>query len=714
MDMLDNLNRSQTAADASGMALAILDRLPVGSMLLDHSLRVNFWSGWLNDWAGVSVGGAEGKLLGSLFPAVLETEFSATVDAVIRTQQDIHWSQSAEPELLDSIEQAFTGGSRELPLHNIAFLSLTLPEYGSCCLVQLTEAPFDSLIKSGSEASLERIFQQREILSTVCDQVADGVLLLDKRGIVEHINPVGRQLLGVIETAASLPHINDLMALENEVGEPLELPSSAALERGAASFTMENTLLSGSGADAIPVIVTATPLRDSENQLTGCVVVIRAVNEARHLSSRLHWQASHDPLTQLGNRRLLETELVSAIENAQKNNTIHTLLYIDMYNFSVVNDTCGHKAGDELLRRFARLLESQVSSKDVVTRIGSDEFAVLINERSVEDARSVAENMVWEIKAFSFPWDERRLKIGASIGAKVIDRTASSEIDVLLAAGASCGLAKEAGRNRIHFHYRSMEVMQRQSIVDWIPKITEALEDNRFELYCQPIAPINDINGVRHYEVLARMLDKQGNSIKPGNFIPAAEHYSLIEDIDRWVFDHLLDYLVELQQAGKDTGARFAVNLSGFSVGDEALKDHLISRFRETGIDPKRIQFEITETTAIRHFDRAIHLIDALKNEGCTFALDDFGNGLSSLGYLKQLPVDYLKIDGSFIRVMATSDVDYSMVSTINHLGQIMGISTIAECVETKEQLEMLEEIGVDYIQGYFIAKPQPIASLFS
>ncbi|WP_461518269.1 putative bifunctional diguanylate cyclase/phosphodiesterase [Porticoccus sp.] len=558
-------------------------------------------------------------------------------------------------------------------------------------------------------ANLEALFHQRKLISTVFSQVVDGILLTDRHGLVEHLNPIGMELLGVNDSQPNR-YVDELMVLINESGQQVESPCLGALARGKAISAPENTQLKVPGQQPFQVVVTATPLRNRLNEITGTVMVFRSISEARRVSTRLTWQATHDPLTQLANRRCLENEILKSIDAAHSDETTHTLLYIDLYNFSVINDTCGHNAGDELLCQFARLLEKQAEPRDVVARIGNDEFALLLNERTVEESREVAEQLLWQIKEFSFPWGERRLKVGASIGAKVIDRSTTSEIDVLVAAGTSCATAKESGRNRINFNYRTVEVSQRQSIAQWIPIITEALEEDRFVLYCQPIVSVLEARNakVRHYEVLVRMVDREGNIVPPGKFIPVAEHYGLVEDIDRWVLNHIFDHL----QQNKDKEQCFAVNLSGNTISDEGLKDYIVGKFQSTGVSPSRLQFEVTETAAIRHFDRAMDLIHALKDLGCYFSLDDFGSGLSSLGYLKELPVDYLKIDGSFIRNMELNEVDYSMVSTINHLGHIMGIATIAECVENASQLSMLQEIGVDYAQGYLIAKPAPLSSL--
>ncbi len=557
--------------------------------------------------------------------------------------------------------------------------------------------------------NLEALFHQRKLLSAVFSQVVDGILMVDKHGLVEHLNPIGMELLGVNDSQPN-QYIDDLMVLVDEDGEVVESPCLTALTRGKTVDVADNTMLKVGGQPLLQVVASATPLRNRLNEMTGVVLVFRSVSEARRISTRLTWQATHDPLTELGNRRYLENEILKAIDAAHLNDSTHTLLYIDLYNFSVINDTCGHNAGDELLCQFARMLEKQAGPKDVVARIGNDEFALLLNELGVDESRELAEQLLWQIKDFSFPWGERRLKVGASIGAKVIDRSTTSEIDVLVEAGTSCASAKESGRNRIHFQYRSVEVAERQSIAQWIPIISEALEEDRFVLYCQPIVPVvsKGAKHAGHYEVLVRMLDREGGIIPPGKFIPAAEHYGLIEDIDRWVLDKIFVYLQETPNSDQC----FAVNLSGKTVCDEDLKDYIIHKFDSTGVDPARLQFEVTETAAIRHFDRAMDLIRALKDKGCSFSLDDFGSGLSSLGYLKELPVDYLKIDGSFIKKMELNEVDYSMVSTINHLGHIMGITTIAECVENETQLAMLQEIGVDYAQGFLIAKPMPLANL--
>jgi EAL domain-containing protein (putative c-di-GMP-specific phosphodiesterase class I) len=297
------------------------------------------------------------------------------------------------------------------------------------------------------------------------------------------------------------------------------------------------------------------------------------------------------------------------------------------------------------------------------------------------------------------------------MGVQLINRDSTSEIDVMLSASAACTAARELGRNRIQYQHLSQDSLRRHKLSKWTARISEALEEDRFVVYCQPIVPIRGQGDTRHYEALVRMLDPEGNLVPPGKFIPAAESSGLIDDIDRWVFDKVLSVLEALPPE-KQQLYTFSINLSGPTVCDEKFREHVIERVRNSVLVPKAIHFEITETAAVKHFDRAVGFIRALKELGCAFSLDDFGSGLSSFGYLKQLPVDYLKIDGSFVRKMEAGDVEFSMVSTINHLAHVMGLKTIAECVENKAQLSLLEEMGVDFVQGYAISAPVPMETV--
>ena len=408
----------------------------------------------------------------------------------------------------------------------------------------------------------------------------------------------------------------------------------------------------------------------------------------------------------------LESELTRAIDITQRTHQKHVLLYLDLYNFSLVNDTCGKAAGDALLKQCAVLFRRAAGNDPLVARIGNDEFAILLLDTPLEEGKAIADNIITIIKRFSFPWGERRLKIGISIGGEVIDRESGSDIDVLATAAFSCAAARKSGRNRALFQYQREKLYERKQVAEWEPRITDALDHDGFCLHYQPIISTRTTeHDCRHYEALIRMIDSKGRLILPGKFIPTAELYGLIDDIDRWAIRRVIADIQSLS-GRQQHDLRISINLSGPTISDDSFMPFLLDTIDMSGINPQHLQFEITETAAIRQFDRALELINALKARGCRFSLDDFGTGLSSLGYLKQMPVDYLKIDGSFIRNMELNDVDFSMVSTINHLAHVMGIATIAECVENQIQLSMLQEIGVDCVQGFFIEKPKPLSAI--
>jgi len=554
----------------------------------------------------------------------------------------------------------------------------------------------------------EALKRQRELLAAVFSQVADGIVLTDAGGVVEQINPVGLELLGLGPQQRHGQTIQSLLQMQDERGSHID-PCGEALRRGSTCLTPDNTLLLVKQRAPIEISGSATPLRDRRNRITGCVLVFRTIDQARRMSSRLSWQSDHDPLTQLPNRRFLEARLTNAIESARRGDQRHALLYIDLHSFSLVNDTGGRVAGDMLLLECGKLLQEVVGVEHLVARVGNDEFAILLRECPVDEVNEFIETLLARIRSFSFPWEERRLKIGVNIGVELIDANTSSEIDVLVAAAASCAAAKETGRNRVHFRQRQDDRPFMRKAATWAPKISEALEQDRFCLYFQPIIALGgDRKQYSHFEALIRMEDETGQLVAPGEFIPAAEQYGLIDEIDRWVVRRVITELGG-KQFTKRPDLRLCVNLSGATISDERFKNYLLQLIDESQIDPRQLQFEITETTAVRAFDRALDLMHQVKARGCYFSLDDFGSGLSSFSYLKDLPVDFLKFDGSFIRNIEFSDVDYSMVSAINHLAHIMGISTIAERIENQSQLAILEQIGVDYGQGFYIATPQTL-----
>ena len=505
--------------------------------------------------------------------------------------------------------------------------------------------------------------------------------------------------------------LHQVMPLANEDTGVRVSPVQEALTKASNIEVSESLLLKVRGAEPMSVAVSALPIRDSMNRVETCLVIFRPLSEARRVSSRLRWQSMHDTLTGLPNRKSLAERIQRAIESAKRDGYIHALLYIDLYNFSVINDTSGHMAGDEMLIQFGRLLLKTTGPSDIAARIGNDEFALLLHCINYDKAMAMAmaEQVLEVIKRFSIPWEGEILRVGASIGGIMIDKDALSDIDLMISAGSSCAAARDRGRNKIHFQSFNEEVSKRRSMATSMPKVVSALDENRFTLFAQPIVSLNkNVALPKYYEILVRMRDSDGTILPPSEFIPVAEHFSLIDDLDKWVFSNALKFLqkLQLQRIPLPT---LAVNLSGSTVGDENAIDYILAGFSDTGIAPKHIQFEITETAAVKHLPEAKQLIAPLRSVGVSFALDDFGSGLSSFAYLKGLPIDCLKIDSSFIQTMDNSEVDYSVVNTINHLGHIMGVSTVAEGVENKHQHSLLKKIGVDYIQGFLVQHPQPL-----
>ncbi len=440
--------------------------------------------------------------------------------------------------------------------------------------------------------------------------------------------------------------------------------------------------------------------------------MIRDVGESRALARQLSWQASHDALTGLSNRHDFEWRLQALVEDAGRAGKGHALLYIDLDQFKVVNDTCGHVAGDEMLRQVAAILQSCLRATDTLARLGGDEFGALLERCTLDQAEAVAEKLRVALAGYRFVWEGQTFAVRASIGVATIDAQSENAAAVLAAADAACFAAKEGGRNRIQTYHRDdAELARRRTEMGWVSRITDAIAANRLRLWCQPIVPVAGSGcGPSHYEMLARLEDADGRMIPPMAFIPAAERYGLMPAVDRHLVALAFDaFAARLAADERSAPPHIAINLSGMTLNDAGFLDFVREQFDRTALAPGRICFEITETAAIANLARARRFMEQLKGLGCLFSLDDFGSGFSSFAYLKNLPVDFLKIDGAFVKDMARDPIDCAMVEAINQVGHVMGIRTIAEFVENDEIRIMLRTIGVDYAQGYGIGKPQPV-----
>ena len=446
--------------------------------------------------------------------------------------------------------------------------------------------------------------------------------------------------------------------------------------------------------------------------------VVRDITEQKTAILRMEHHSMHDELTALLNRRAFMGRLnhlagVSVVDHRR-----HALLCLDMDQFKVINDTCGHAAGDELLRQVSGLLKSKVRGSDLVGRIGGDEFAILLTDCSTEKATEVAENLRQTLSASRFNWEGRSYELSASIGVAVIDDTAPDAETALSLADAACYVAKDTGRNRVQLYSASGECAQKRVEMDWVSRITRALDEDRFRLYYQSVAPVAiKASCHMHREILLRMVDPQGQIISPGQFMPAAEKYNLMGAIDRWVISRVFAAQAEAWRAtlsrcqtmGEECNAFTAINLSGASLNDDAFLAFLREQIAAHAVPPAAVCFEITETVAIQNLGRVSNFIGELKSLGFRFALDDFGSGVSSFAYLKALPVDFIKIDGALVREIVDSSLDFRIVESIVYVAQEMGVKTIAEFVENDEILQRLRAIGIDYAQGYGIHVPEAL-----
>ena len=452
-------------------------------------------------------------------------------------------------------------------------------------------------------------------------------------------------------------------------------------------------------------------LKADDGSVLGVEGIIRDITERKKNEKQLNYQATYDALTGLINRHEFEQRAVRLLSTLTTDSDEHALCFMDLDQFKVINDTCGHTAGDELLRQLGKVLQGAVSKRDTLARLGGDEFGVLMEHCTLDQAQRVASKLLKRIRDFQFSWEGQSFRVGVSIGLVAVTKSTPNFTELLKQADAACYMAKDLGRNRIHTYLpEDTELAQRQGEMQWVTRINQALEENRFCLYAQPIVPLNGSNH-KHYELLIRMVSESGEIIPPGAFLPAAERYGVMEKIDIWVIENAFSLLAANPEFVEKTHF-IAINLSGQSLVDNDFLELITLQLEKSGVEASRICFEVTETVAISNLTAAIKFISRLKKIGCRFALDDFGSGLSSFGYLKNLPVDFLKIDGMFVKDIVNDPIDYAMVRSINDIGQVMGMQTIAEFVENNEIKGMLKAIGVNYVQGYGIGEPQPFVEL--
>ncbi|MDP1683046.1 MAG: EAL domain-containing protein [Burkholderiales bacterium] len=561
----------------------------------------------------------------------------------------------------------------------------------------------------------EALFQAKERAEVTLYSIGDAVITTDAQGVVDYLNPVAETLTGWMLLEAKGQPLTEVFPIFNEATrEAVENPVARCLREGVIVGMANHTVLITRDGREVAIEDSAAPIRARSGEITGVVMVFHDVTQSREMAHKLSWQAAHDALTGLVNRREFENRLQNALAASHAEGQQHALLYIDLDQFKIVNDTCGHVAGDELLRQLAALLQRHMRASDTLARLGGDEFGVLLEHCPLDQAQRIAEGLRTATRDFRLVWENKTFEVSASMGIVAINRESGTLPQVLSAADMACYVAKERGRNRYHVYQESdADFARRHGEMLWVTRLNQALRDHRFVLYRQEIRPIAATGPGSFYEVLLRIRNEDGTLSLPGSFLPAAERYDLMCTIDRWVIQHLFaapNLLPRSDAPTKDGNGMIlaTINLSGASLNDETFLDFVRDSIKQYDINPHAICFEITETVAITHFDRAIRLVTALREIGCRFALDDFGSGLSSFGYLKNLPMDFLKIDGGLVRHIVDNPIDAAMVEAINDIGHVMGLKTIAEYVENDAIRDKLVTIGVDYIQGFGIEIPQP------
>jgi diguanylate cyclase (GGDEF)-like protein/PAS domain S-box-containing protein len=628
------------------------------------------------------------------------------------------YATEARPVIQAAVERAMTsadGWDLELPLiratgQRIWVRAVGAAEFEDGKPVRLVGAFQDITLLRSVSAELA---EQHQLLRVTLQSIGDAVITTNSSGIVTWLNPVAERMTGWLNTQAKGYPVEQVFHIVNEeTREPAENPVARCLQQGKVAGSAKRTVLISRQGEEFGIEDSASPIRHEGGDMLGVVLVFHDVTEQRRLSGEMSYRATHDALTGLVNRAEFETRLSRALRKAHDDRSEHALLFIDLDQFKLVNDACGHSVGDQLLKQVSKLLGETVRTRDTLARLGGDEFGVILEQCSAEKAQRVAQQICERMDDFRFMHDERRFRIGASIGLVPVDSRWPTTAAVLQAADSACYAAKDAGRNRVHTWFDTDQAMRaRQGEMQWAARLEQALDENRFVLYAQRIEALSPQSHGLHAEVLLRMIDIDGSIVQPGAFLPAAERFHFASRIDRWVLRHAIAALSPLvNRASVDT---LCVNLSGQSIGDRAFHREALDTLSQAGHELcRQLCLEITETAAVTNMADASVFIDQVRALGVRIALDDFGAGASSFGYLKSLKVDLIKIDGQYIRDLIDDPLDDAAVRCFVDVARVVGIQTVAEFVDRPEVLARVREIGIDFAQGFLLHRPEPLEAV--
>ena len=660
-------------------------------------------------------------------------------DAVLLHDDTIHYSNAAAETLLgagaplagrrladlldDGQEDAFGAWLKARRAGRQSVVALRLRDDDGTVLecelsgfpVPQDEGVLGTVVRLGRDEMLRSARQQgTQLAEATLDSISEGVVITDPRGHIDYLNTAAEGLLDCTLEQARGRMLGDIAALVDEADRhALPDPVRRCLDEGRRIDVGRRSLLvARASGKELSVEMRASPIKSGGHEPSGCVVVLHDVSELRGLTRQMSYQASHDPLTGLANRREFERRLEEALQQARSRSTSHVLCYLDLDRFKAVNDTSGHTAGDNMLRELAAILGDKVRDSDVIARVGGDEFGMLLMGCPLDKARQIADDVCSAIRDFNFVWRDKIYSVGVSVGLVQIGPESGALEDVLSAADSACYIAKQQGRGRVHVYSSRDEAAARQrGEILWLQRLQAALKENRFELRTQPIVAVagRPENGPA-VEVLLRLRDADGGESLPLDFMQAAERYHLMPSLDRWV--------VQATFAAVGAGTlklppdrSVAINISGQTLGDPQFLEFVVECLDRGAVQPEQVCFELPESAVAAHHGHASRFIAVLHGLGCRFALDDFGSGLGSFANLKQLPMDYLKIDGSFIRGLGTDEVSTAMVTAMIELARSLGVKVIAEQVETERAFEMARALKVDFVQGYAIGRPVPLAA---
>jgi len=690
-----------------------------GLIVIDLELCLVNWNPWFTKHSGIDFNDVKTKNLIDIFPVLKKSSVERGIISALKNCMSsvVSHTLNRTPFPLKKI----TG---QVLQQQIMIKPISLNNNKRFCLIQIIDVSAGvnrekQLIEQANrtKAISEKLAEEKERAQVTLNSIIDAVITTDEQGYILSMNPVAELLIGVTEEDAQQKKVAQIFKLiKEETKEPISCPVVTCLQsRNTIANEKEHILLGRAGRYSINDSV--SPIIDDDGMMLGTVLVFRDVTRARALSAELNWQALHDPLTGLANRRQFELDMNTLLSKAKSDSFQHHLLYLDLDQFKVVNDTCGHDAGDELLQQVTQTLERKLRKSDVLSRLGGDEFGVLLESCDAQNALAVANNLREAVDTFRFGWQTHSFKIGVSIGVAEITGEEAKATEILSAADAACYVAKQSGRNRVCFHETSPSAsLTHQQEMKWVSRLQAALDNDCFELFLQRIQSVRcqEIES-NHYEVLIRMIGENGDIIPPGAFLPAAERFNLIGSLDTWVVENVFKKLEQLRiNKQQPNNLTLSINLSGTSMSNIDLLNRINELIDISDTPAETFCFEVTETAAIANLKQANEFLSSLRSRGCKIALDDFGSGLSSFAYLKELPIDYLKIDGLFVKDIAIDNIDRAFVESINQIGQVMGLETIAEFVENTDIMKILTDIGVDYAQGYGIHKPRIFDHVFS